>query len=254
MSDTPDQPQHSRHEDRVEHEMEEIEQVENRLAEVAGRAGIGSLMSNEALSGADILRVLGGVRGLIETLAPGIAFLVAYTFSRDLAISLSLSLGLAVVFVVVRIFQRSQTRSAVAGLIAVSASAAVALFTGKPEDNYLIGLYTNSAYALVMFVSLVVGWPALGLLIGFVMGDGVAWRRNKRRYRMMVLITAIWLLLFVVRLLVQMPLYMAGDAYVEELGLARILMGTPLYAIVLVLTWMLTRAVYPRTVSASDEE
>ena len=242
---TEERNRNERHENRIEHEADEISQVEEQLAAVAGRAGIASIMQNEALNGAEVLRVLGGWRGLVETLLPGVLFLLAFGVSRELSLALGLALGTSALFVLLRVLQRSQTRSAVAGLVAVSASAAIALFTGNASDYYLIGLVTNTVYAIAMLVSLLVGWPLLGLFVGFLMGDGVAWRSDRRKYRMAQLLTLIWFGLFALRLAVQVPLYLAGASAVEALGTSRILMGTPLYALFLVVTWLLVRAVYP---------
>ena len=174
---------------------------------------------------------------------PGVVFLLVYTFTRELVWALVASLGLAVVFTVVRLAARSQPTQAIAGLIGVAASAALALWTGRAEDNYVLGFYTNAAYGTAMLVSLLVGWPLIGLVVGFLMGDGTAWKRDRRKYRAMQLLTLIWLGLFVARLAVQLPFYFAGN--VEALGATRLLMGVPLYALALVFSWLLVRAVYP---------
>ena len=142
-----------------------------------------------------------------------------------------------------RLAARSQPTQAIAGLIGVAASAALALWTGRAEDNYVLGFYTNAAYGTAMLVSLLVGWPLIGLVVGFLMGDGTAWKRDRRKYRAMQLLTLIWLGLFVARLAVQLPFYFAGN--VEALGATRLLMGVPLYALALVFSWLLVRAVYP---------
>ncbi len=41
----------------------------------------------------------------------------------------------------------------------------------------------------------------------------------------------------------QVPLYLVDN--VEALGATRLLMGVPLYALVLVFSWLVVRAVYP---------
>ena len=48
-----------------------------------------------------------------------------------------------------------------------------------------------------------------------------------------------WMGVFVLRLLVQVPLYQAGA--VEALGTARIVMGVPLYALAVILSVILAR-------------
>jgi hypothetical protein len=157
--------------------------------------------------------------------------------------ALAASVGLAVVFTIVRIVTKGQPTQAIAGLIGVLASAALALWTGNARDNYVLGFFTNAGYALALLVSLLVRWPALGLIVGFLMGDGLAWRDDRRKYRAAQFLTLVWIGLFVARLVVQVPLYLVDN--VEALGATRLLMGVPLYALVLVFTWLVVRAVYP---------
>lgn len=244
---------HEHHEHRIDHEAEQIASVEDRLESLAGRAGVASLMRNEALTGAELLHVLGGVRGLIETLTPSIAFVAVFAIGQalnwpseqNLGLSLGASLGLAVVFLVVRVLQKSQARSATAGLVAASASAAIALFTGNPEDNYLLSIIINAVYGVAMLLSIAVGWPVIGLGMGFLMGDGINWRRDSRKFRAMVWLTLMWAGLFALRLAVELPLYFTDQ--VVALGITRLVLGTPLYALFLVITWLVTRALYPKT-------
>ena len=240
-----------RHTERLDHEADEIIGVEDRLEELAGRAGVASLMKNDRLDGGELLKVLGGVRGLTETLLPGVVFVVVYAITRQLGISLGASLGLSVVFVIIRVFQRTQTRSALAGLVAASASAAVALLTGNPTDNYLISIILNGVYGGALLLSLLVGWPILGLFVGFLMGDGVAWRKDSRKLRVMSWLTLMWVGLFALRLAIELPLYFAND--VVALGVVRLILGTPFYALFLVLTWVAARGLYPNTHAESAE-
>lgn len=231
--------------------------VEQRLASVAERAGIAKLMQNEALTAAEVLQVLGGVRGLVETILPGLAFVVVFAVTDGilqlqrplpLQLSLGVSLGLALVFVAARLLQRSPTRSAFIGLLAAAASAALALVTGNSSDNYLLGLIVNAVYGAAMLISVLIGWPLVGLLMGFVMGDGVAWRHHAKRLRIMNWLTLMWTAMFGVRLLVEVPFYLAENTV--ALGTTRLLLGTPLYAVILVLTWIIVRGAYPSAKSA----
>lgn len=226
------------------------DELSQSFAAAAERSGLGRIAREETLTPSDLIGALGGVRGLAEAIVPGLVFLVTYTFTRELVWALVASVGLAVVFTVVRLVARSQPSQAIAGLIGVAASAALALWTGRAEDNYLIGFYTNAAYATGLLISMLVRWPAVGLIVGFLMGDGTEWRRRKRTYRAMQFLTLVWLGMFVARLLVQVPFYFAGN--VEALGATRLLMGLPLYALLLVFSWLVVRAVYPSKQAAAE--
>ena len=221
-----------------------------QLAKAAERSGLGGLARDESLGARDLLGALGGIRGLAEAILPGLVFLVVYTFTRELVLSLVVSVGLAVVFTVVRLVATSQPTQAFAGLVAVAASAALALWTGDARDNYVLGFFTNLAYGVAILVSLLVRWPLVGLVVGFLMGDGLAWRADRRKYRAMQLLTLVWLGLFVSRLAVQFPLYLVDN--VEALGATRLIMGVPLYALVLVVSWLFVRAVYPSAARARE--
>jgi hypothetical protein len=48
-----------------------------------------------------------------------------------------------------------------------------------------------------------------------------------------------WVGLFALRLLIQVPLYLADQ--VAVLGLAKLILGTPLYALLIWFTWLLAR-------------
>ncbi|TFV98909.1 DUF3159 domain-containing protein [Orlajensenia leifsoniae] len=220
-----------------------------QLAGAAEKAGLGQIARDETLSSGDILKALGGIRGLAEAILPGLVFLIVYTFAQDLVLALVTSVGLAAVFTVIRLATRTPVTQAFAGLIAVAASAALALWTGRGQDNFVLGLITNAAYVIALLTSLLVKWPLLGLAVGFLMGDGLAWKTDKRKYRAMVLITVCWLALFGLRLVVQLPLFFAGN--VEALGVTKLLMGVPLYAILLVVSWLIVRTVYPKTDTAA---
>lgn len=221
----------------------------NQLADAARKAGLGKLADDEKLSAKDMLGALGGIRGLAETIVPGLVFLVIFSFSKNLNWALGVSVALAVVFTLLRIVGKTPVMQAVAGLIGVVVSAALALWTGNGADNFVLGLVTNAAYAVVLLVSMLVRWPLIGLAVGYLMGDGLAWRENKRRFQAMQLLTACWFGLFAARLLVQLPLYFANN--VEGLAITKLLMGVPLYAMLLIVSWLIVKAIYAKPAEAS---
>lgn len=219
------------------------------LAAAAKRSGLGAVAEGQAPSGAALLGAMGGIRGLAETILPGLVFLVLYSFTFNLPLALGASVAVAVVFTVIRIIGRTPVTQALAGLIGVAASAALALISGKGSDNFVLGLLTNAGYAAALLVSILVRWPLIGLAVGYLMGDGVAWRSNKSKYRAMQLLTLAWLGMFVARLAVQLPLYLADN--VAGLAVTKLIMGIPLYAPLVLLSWLVVRAIYRRESPAS---
>jgi len=219
-------------------------------AAAAKNTGLGALAGEKAPSGDALLRAMGGVRGLCEAVLPGVAFIVLYTALMtplpDVAVPVALgaSVLIALVFTVWRVVAKENVTQAVAGLIGVGASAILAIATNRPSNNFLLGLGIDGLYGLAFLVSVLVRWPIIGIAVGYLYGEGVEWRKHKATYRVAVLSTLLWLALFVARLLVQVPLFLADNT--PALAIAHLVMGVPLYVPVLLVTWLLVRGVYPR--------
>lgn len=191
----------------------------------------------------DVLRSAGGVRGLLESVLPGLVFLVCFTLVQDLVLSAVLSLAVAAVFVVVRLVGRTPPTQAFAGIIGVAVSAALAVFSGRAENFYLSGFLTNAGYIVALVASILVKWPLMGVIFGFLRNEGVHWRNDAVRARQYRLGTWVMVAVLGLRLLVQVPLYLMGDAGLVALGATRLIMGVPLYALGLWVAWLITRPV-----------
>jgi hypothetical protein len=191
----------------------------------------------------DVLRSAGGLQGIAESIVPGLVFLVAFTITRDLTPSLVAALASAAVFTVVRLVQRRPLTQALAGVVGVGISAWLANTTGKAEDFYLPGFITNAAYILAMVVSIAIKWPVAGLLFGFIRNEGIHWRKDAARLRAYRLGTWIIVAVLVLRLVVQVPLYLMGEDGLTALATTRLIMGAPLYILGVWIAWLLTRPV-----------
>lgn len=187
----------------------------------------------------DVLQSIGGVRGLAESILPGLLFTVIFTINRDLQVSLIAAVAVAAVFTVVRLLSRTPLTQALSGLVGVAICAFVANRTGNAEDFFLPGFITNAANIVAMVISIAVRWPLLGLLFGFIRGEGIEWRKHPSRVRAYSLAT--WLIagVLALRLIVQVPLYLTDN--VAALGATRIAMGVPLYALGLWFAWLVSR-------------
>ena len=193
-------------------------------------------MNAESTSLAD---AVGGVRGMAETSAPALAFLIAYLVSgSDTELSAGVAVGVALVLAVARLARRESPQFALSGLVGVAFAAFLATKTGKAENFYLPGLLLNLAYASAFLISILVRWPLVGVIFAQLQGEH-GWREDRERYATFVKASWMWAGLFCLRLLVQLPLYLAGEVVV--LGVARTAMGIPLFALGLWLTWRLVR-------------
>jgi hypothetical protein len=219
------------------------------LGDAARRAGLDPAEGKS--TGHVVWSAMGGWRGILESVLPGLVFLVTWTATYDaetrsgnLLLSLGLSVGLAAVFTAVRLIQRQSASAAIGGLIAAAAAAGLSLWTGRGEDSFIPGFLTNTIYGTAFFVSAFIGWPLIGLAVGFLMGEGTAWRADRRKRRVFFWLSLAWGALFALRLIVQVPLYFAGD--VTALGTLKLVMGLPLFAPLVAVTWLAVRALYPR--------
>ncbi|RKO27615.1 DUF3159 domain-containing protein [Pseudarthrobacter phenanthrenivorans] len=206
-------------------------------AEYAAKAGLHRTHDGRV----DVLRSAGGVQGIAESIVPGLVFLVAFTITRELTLSLVAALASAAVFTVVRLVQRRPLTQAVAGVVGVGISAWLANTTGKAEDFYLPGFFTNAAYILAMVLSIAVKWPVAGLLFGFIRNEGLDWRKDPVRVKAYQVGTWIIVAVLALRLVVQVPLYLMGTDGLAALATTRLIMGAPLYILGVWIAWLVTR-------------
>lgn len=221
------------------------------FAAAARKAGIGQVTPGETPTASSLIRAIGGIRGLVESILPGLAFLVIYTFSGELLPSVIAPLAVSVVFIVVRAVFQSPVMPAVAGFIGVAISAILALTTGKAEDNFLPGLVINSVSIVVLLASIIARWPLIGIIAGLLTGDATGWRGDRAKFRIVTVATWCWAGLFALRLGVQGPLYLSGQAGL--LASTKLIMGVPLYAGMLWVTWLLVRSAFGHVRPGSRE-
>lgn len=226
------------------------------LAGAARRAGLDP--NADRSTGHVVWHAMGGWRGMAEAVVPGIVFIAVYTLTMDastgdgnLGWSLGLSVGIAAVFTIARLIARQPVTSAVSGLLAVAVAAAFAVFTGEASNNFVPGFITNAVYGAAFLVSALLGWSIIGLAVGFLMGEGTAWRRDRRKRRAFFWLAIAWAALFAARLIVQFPLYLADN--VTALGTLKLVMGIPLFAPLLAVTYLAVRAVYPPAAKTDGE-
>ncbi len=232
-----------------EHQEQQEQTIREAFGAAVRSAGIGQVAPGEIPTAASLLKAVGGARGLIESILPALGFLVIYTLTKSLLLSVLFPVAIALVFVTLRIVSRTPLTQAFAGVAGVAISAALALFTGRAEDNFLPGIIINVVSLLVMLVSVAVRYPLIGVIVGVLSNEGLEWRRKPAKRRVLTLATLLWAGLFATRLIVELPLYFSGD--VELLGAIKLILGVPFYALVLWVTWLLVRGVYRRDVATS---
>lgn len=218
------------------------------VGSAARRAGIDP--ESQESTGHVVWQVIGGWRGILESVLPLLAFIITYTTTNNLLLALSISVGAAAVFTVLRLIARSTPIAALSGLFAAVIAAGLPLFTGNAADQFVVGFITNIAYGSAFILSVLVRWPVIGVVVGFLKSEGVSWRADRRKMRVFSALTLTWGLLFLARLGARLPFYFAGD--VATLGTVKLVMGIPLFATVLAVTYVWVTRLYARSAVRTD--
>lgn len=198
-----------------------------------------------------LAEAVGGPLGMVETSLPAAAFVVAYAVSgSDTNVSAIVAVVLALLLAAARLVRRESPRHALSGLIGVAFAAFIAARSGRAENFFLPGLLANAAYAAAFIVSIAIRRPLVGEIVARLDGEGDEWRRDPERVRAFSRASAVWAVLFLARLVVQVPMYLAHA--VVPLGIARTAMGLPLFALGAWITWRLVRRPHPAPVAAQD--
>lgn len=211
-------------------------------ADASGERGSAGEIRAEALL---LERAIGGWRGLIDSAVPTAVFVGGYALpGQHLTEALIAALSAGAIIAGIRVLRRQPLQQVAAGLAGLGIAALVTWRTGRAEDFFLPGFLTNAAYGLAFLVSIVIRWPLLGVVMGLLTGSGTSWRRDRSLYRTYAAASWLWVGVFGLRLAVQVPLYLAGA--VSALGTARIVLGTPLFALAAYLSYRLLAPAYAR--------
>ncbi|MDR6938852.1 hypothetical protein J2S36_000395 [Arcanobacterium hippocoleae] len=190
----------------------------------------------------DVMEAVGGIRGIVEAVLPTLAFLLGFMLLSDHLIPAFIALAVCVVFIFVRLLQRIAITPALGGLLAMGISVFLAWRSGEASDIFLWGILLNAVYFFVLAISVLVKWPIIGVFISLLQNDGMGWRsqNNSSLRRCYYQITWIWVGVFALRLLVQLPLYFARATQI--LGFAKLILGLPLFALALWFSWLIYHA------------
>jgi len=221
----------------------------------------------ESVVRGQLSKALGGRRGMLEAAVPTLAFTVTFVTTKDLKVALTVSVATALVLLVVRLVQRSTVQFVLNSLVGIAIGALFAWRSarggGDANDNalayFLPGIVYNAGYAAVMTLTIVARWPLVGFMVGSVAGDPTAWHRDPAVVRLCRNLTWMLVLPCLVRLSVQLPIYLAGrsaddaSTMVAWLGVSKIVMGWPLQVAALAgMVWLLARNRTPVDETAPD--
>ncbi|MCW4464471.1 DUF3159 domain-containing protein [Glutamicibacter sp. MNS18] len=229
----------------MKHNPEPEDQHSDREPEpsLAERLGSSTHLSKTASGQIDVMASIGGLRGVIETVLPGFLFVLLFALTGELDTALIAAVVVGVVFMVLRLAKRSTLTQSISGLVGILICAFAARSTGEAKDYYVPGFFIVAAYLLALLVSIMIKWPLVGVLYGFLRQEGTEWRKDAARLKRYNVATWILVGVFAARLAVQLPLYFTDQ--VVALGISRLVMGVPLYAAGLWFAWMISRPAAP---------
>ncbi|MBI1376438.1 MAG: DUF3159 domain-containing protein [Frankiales bacterium] len=214
---------------------------DHHLAEAfSGGAGEGTGRPGDATTEQLMADAIGGWRGLVDSSVPGALFLVVYVLDGNvLGPALWAAVGSGAVLAVLRLVRRESLQQVLSGFIGIAFCAWLASRSGRAEDFYLPGLLINLVYGLALGISALVGHPLLGYAVGAATGDITGWRAVPEQRRAYALATWSFVAVYLSRLVIQVPLYLAGA--VGPLGVAKLALGWPLFALAGLFSWRLIR-------------
>lgn len=195
---------------------------------------------------------------MLEAAIPTATFTLVFLLAHhDLRLAIEVSLGCALVLLLVRLAQRSTPKFVLNALVGIAIGTYFAWRAahegGSADDQalayFLPGLIYNAAYVVGLGLSVVIGWPLVGFMVGSVAGDPTAWHDDAAIVRLCRRLTLLLMLPCALRVVVQGPMYLAGkhgwwsaDAAVAALGTCKLVMGWPLQvAAFAAMAWLLGR-------------
>ncbi|QNE22435.1 DUF3159 domain-containing protein [Kribbella qitaiheensis] len=188
-----------------------------------------------------MMQQLGGWAGMLMDIGlPWIAFTIVYAFSdHDLKLALIVAISAAAVVGVFRLIRRQQIGNVIGGFVGVLISAWTAHRTGQAQDVYLPGILLNSGFGLVYLITILTKYPLFGLAYGAITQTGLAWRKDEMLFKALNRVTMVFTAQVGIRLLIMLPLYLAHN--VNALGIAKVALGLPFYAVTLWVSYSVLR-------------
>ncbi|MDI3402443.1 DUF3159 domain-containing protein [Streptomyces cavernicola] len=207
----------------------------------------------KAVTEAALFEAFGGLRGMIETVLPGLLFVTIYTVDKDLKMSAIAALGVSLLLVVVRLAMRDTVKHAFSGVFGVGFGVVFAMMTGNAKDFYLPGMLYTLGLALAYIVTTLAGVPLIGLILGPVFKENLSWRtRNPGRKKAYGKASYAWGFILLAKCAILFPLYWWADT--TQLGWVLVALKIPPFLLAVWLTWVfLAKAPAPIDVFAEME-
>ncbi|MFB7031872.1 MULTISPECIES: DUF3159 domain-containing protein [unclassified Streptomyces] len=209
--------------------------------------------ASKEVTEAALFEAFGGLRGMVETVVPGLLFVTIFTINKNLQISAIAALAVSLVLVAVRLIRRDTVKHAFSGVFGVAFGVVFAMMTGNAKDFYLPGMLYTLGLALAYIVTAIAGVPLIGLILGPVFKENLSWRtRNPGRKKAYTKASWAWGLILLGKCAVLFPLYWWADP--TRFGWVSVALKIPPFLLAVYLTWVfLAKAPPPIDVFAEME-
>ncbi|WP_408908739.1 DUF3159 domain-containing protein, partial [Streptomyces albidoflavus] len=206
-----------------------------------------------AVTEAALFEAFGGVRGMVETVLPGLLFVTIYTINADLHVSAIAALAVSLVLGVARLVRRDTVKHAFSGVFGVAFGVVFAMMTGNAKDFYLPGMLYTLGLSLAYILTAVAGVPLIGLVLGPIFKENLSWRtRNPGRKKAYTRASYAWGFILLAKCAILFPLYWWADT--TQLGWVLVSLKIPPFLLAVWLTWVfLAKAPAPIDVFAEME-
>lgn len=198
------------------------------------------MSTNENMGEKELLsKAIGGWRGLVDSALPSMLFILIFVFQQNLNNALIAALILGGILLFIRLFERKPLTQVISGFVGLSISVLITWRTKDASNFFLTGIITNAVYGFALLVSVLIRKPLIGYLVGSLVGDTSGWLKHPLLVRAYTIVTWLWVGVFGLRLVVQIPLYLNDS--VALLGSVKIFMGWPLYLFSVWLTYQIVQ-------------
>ncbi|MEY2778794.1 MAG: hypothetical protein RL008_890 [Actinomycetota bacterium] len=198
------------------------------------------MSTNENMGEKELLsKAIGGWRGLVDSALPSMLFILIFVFQQNLNNALIAALILGGILLLIRLFERKPLTQVISGFVGLSISVLITWRTKDASNFFLTGIITNAVYGFALLVSVLIRKPLIGYLVGSLVGDTSGWLKHPLLVRAYTIVTWLWVGVFGLRLVVQIPLYLNDS--VALLGSVKIFMGWPLYLFSVWLTYQIVQ-------------
>ncbi|MCA1982622.1 MAG: DUF3159 domain-containing protein [Nocardioides sp.] len=215
----------------------------------------------EAVVRRQMAESLGGRRGMLEAALPGLAFTLVWLVAKDIKLAMIAGIALAGVALLWRLVERTTIQYVANAIVGIGIGWLVVHIArnmgGSQEDQALAffvpGVVITGVYTVLLVISCLVRWPAIGFMVGSVAGDPLEWHDNRQIVTLCTRLTWLFLAPGAILALVEGVVILLGyggamhkDAAVLVLGIIRLGIGWPLRLLAWGgMVWLLARNATP---------